>query len=225
MTQPQIQPQHKNPLLLIVPGLGDSGPRHWQSIWERERDDCCRVDLGMWDRPHRNTWVNKLNQAVADADRPVVLVAHSLGCHAVAWWNALERPGENGPNAGKVAGALLVAPPVIDLAPLDSRLGAFAPMPREKLAFPSILAASQDDPYASFGHARKMARLWGSRLVDAGWLGHINADSAIGNWPFGLHLLDRLLWFVNDPYPMALHSLEPLPPRTSQDISLSPDPW
>lgn len=221
MTQPGFYQQRQSPLLLTVPGLGDSNRRHWQSIWEREREDCRKVDLGMWDRPHRNTWVNKLNQAVADADRPVVLVAHSLGCHAVAWWNALERPGAD----GKVVGALLVAPPVIDIGPLDSRLGAFAPMPREKLSFPSILVASQDDPYASFGHSRKMARLWGSRLVDAGWIGHINADSGIGNWPFGLHLLNRLLWFVSDPQPMALHSAEPLPPRTSQDISLSPDPW
>ena len=111
MAHPEIYRQRRDPLLLTVPGLGDSGRRHWQSIWEHEREDCRKVELGMWDRPHRNTWVNKLNQAVADADRPVVLVAHSLGCHAVAWWNALERPGAD----GKVVGALLVAPPVIDI--------------------------------------------------------------------------------------------------------------
>lgn len=221
MAQPGIRKNQNEPLLLIIPGLGNSGPTHWQSIWERERDDCRRVDLGMWDRPHRNTWVNKLNQAIAEADRPVVLVAHSLGCHAVAWWNALERPGED----GKVVGALLVAPPVVEGAPIDGRLAAFAPLVRERLPFPSILAASRDDPYAGFGHARKMARLWGSRLVDTGWIGHINANSGIGNWPFGLHLLNRLLWFVSDPYPMALHTLEPPPPRTSQDIPLAPDPW
>lgn len=219
MTYP-AKPFQQDPLILIVPGLGNSGPTHWQSIWERERGDCRRVDLGMWDRPHRNTWVNKLNAAIAEADRPVVLVAHSLGCHAVAWWNALEQPGEN----SKVVGALLVAPPVVEGSALDSRLTAFAPLVRQKLPFPSILAASQDDPYAPFGHSRKMARVWGSRLVDAGWVGHINASSGIANWPFGLHLLNRLLWFIADPYPMPSYAQQPLRPRTSQDIALGPDP-
>jgi len=219
-TQQHIQQQQK-PLLLIVPGLGNSGPNHWQSVWERERSDCRRVDLGMWDRPHRNTWVNKLNAAIAEADRPVVLVAHSLGCHAVAWWNALEQPAEG----GKVQGALLVAPPVVDSVPFDSRVATFAPLARERLAFPSIVAASQDDPYASLGHSRKMARIWGSRFVDAGWVGHINAASDIGDWPFGQHLLNRLLWFVADPYPASAHSdLHPRP-RLSQEIPLGLDPW
>lgn len=222
MTSPFTKKPEK-PLILVVPGLENSGPTHWQSLWEREREDCRRVDLGMWDRPHRNTWVNKLNAAVAEADRPVVFVAHSLGCHAVAWWNALERPGAGSPHGNKVLGALLVAPPSVEGAPLDSRLAAFAPTVREKLAFPSILAASRDDPYASFGLSRKLARRWGSKLVDAGWLGHINARSGIGNWPFGQHLLHRLLWFVADPYPMAMYSQAPLPPIRSQDIPLFTD--
>src|SRR3546814_4634015 len=76
----------ESPLVLTVPGLNNSGPGHWQTIWETTRNDCERVDLGMWDRPHRNTWVNKLNAAIRQADRPVILVAHSLGCIAVAWW-------------------------------------------------------------------------------------------------------------------------------------------
>src|SRR3546814_7469177 len=79
----------ESPLVLAVPGLNNSGPGHWQTIWETTRNDCERVDLGMWDRPHRNTWVNKLNAAIRQADRPVILVAHSLGCIAVAWWAAL----------------------------------------------------------------------------------------------------------------------------------------
>ena len=102
--------KQSDPLLLTVPGLGNSGPTHWQSIWERERDDCRRVELGMWNRPHRNAWVNQLNAAILKASRPVVLVAHSLGCHAVAWWSALELPAA----ADKVIGALLVAPPKVE---------------------------------------------------------------------------------------------------------------
>src|SRR3546814_5043465 len=112
----------ESPLVLTVPGLNNSGPGHWQTIWETTRNDCERVDLGMWDRPHRNTWVNKLNAAIRQADRPVILVAHSLGCIAVAWWAALERS----PFGSPVAGALLVAAPDVDTVSMDGRLTALA---------------------------------------------------------------------------------------------------
>ncbi len=179
------------PLILTVPGLDNSGPTHWQSIWERELDDCERVDLGAWDKPNRNGWVNKLNFAVRDAGRPVILVAHSLGCHAVAWWAAMERPGFANP----VIGALLVAPPELDVAPIDSRLTSFGPAPRMPLPFPSIVAASHDDPYIQFHRARRLAQFWGSRLADAGTAGHINAESDLGAWHFGQFLLGRLKKF------------------------------
>ena len=60
------------------------------------------------------------------------------------------------------------------------------------LPFPSILAASRDDPWIAFGRAKRLARVWKSRFVDAGWLGHINADSEIRDWPFGQFLLRQL---------------------------------
>lgn len=178
-----------DPLILIVPGLSNSGPGHWQSLWEQELPNCHRVDLGMWDEPHRNTWVNKLNLAIHAAKRPVILVAHSLGCHAVAWWAAYERPGIGHP----VAGALLVAPPDVEGDKADPRLARFAPLVPTPLPFRSILAATSNDSYASFGQAKRMARKWGSRLVDAGPIGHINADSDIGDWPYGKYLLNHLL--------------------------------
>src|SRR3546814_9151321 len=100
----------QQPILLTVPGLNNSGPSHWQSLWEGKRDDCFRVDLGMWERPHRNTWLNKLNAAIGAASDPVILIAHSLGCHAVAWWSRFAGPEDK----CKVAGALLVAPPSVE---------------------------------------------------------------------------------------------------------------
>ena len=176
------------PLVLIVPGLDNSGPDHWQTKWEAELPDCQRVELGGWDRPHRNTWVNQLNLAIHKAGRPVVLVAHSLGCHAVAWWNEYEQPGADGP----VKGALLVAPPEVEGAAIDDRLSPFAPVMKRSFPFPTIVAASRDDPYIAFGRARRLARIWRSRFIDAGWLGHINAASGIGNWPFGQFLLRQV---------------------------------
>lgn len=179
----------KRPVVLTIPGLGNSGSEHWQTHWERERNDCHRVDLGDWEKPHRNTWVNKLNLAIIRADRPVVLVAHSLGCLTVAWWARYEQPGPAGP----VIGALLVAPPEVDFFPIDERLAKFAPTPEEPLPFPSILVASRNDPYMGGRSARRLARAWGSWFADAGDAGHINADSGFGDWPFGKFLLGRLL--------------------------------
>lgn len=173
--------------VLIVPGLGNSGPGHWQTLWEGASSDFRRVELGQWDRPHRNSWVNQLNLAIRDAREPVVLVAHSLGCLAVAWWARMEQPA-----AGTIAGALLVAPPEVDFFPLDERLDGFAPTPREPLPFRSILVASHNDPYISFRTARQLAREWGSEFVDAGAVGHINAASDLGHWDFGQLLLRRL---------------------------------
>jgi len=180
---------NQEPLILLIPGLNDSGPDHWQTCWERKHANAHRVELGMWDDPHRNTWVNKLNLAIHRAERPVVLVAHSLGCLTVAWWAEYERPGPD----SNVIGALLVAPPDVDRPGLDPRLARFSACPRSELPFPSVMAASQNDPYCSQRSAISLARDWGSRFADAGAVGHINADSDLGDWPLGERLLEQLL--------------------------------
>lgn len=185
----ESQHDSATPLVLTVPGLNSSGPAHWQSLWEESRDDCVRVELGMWSRPHRNTWVNKLSHAIAGARRPVILCAHSLGCLTVAWWSLLEGQGHGSP----VAGALLVAPPDCDRRRLPQPLVQFQPVPRLALPFPSVVVASRNDPYAEIGFARDLAAEWGSGFVDVGMLGHINAASDIGDWPFGEGLLDLLV--------------------------------
>lgn len=176
------------PLLLIVPGLNNSGAGHWQTLWEERLPNTRRVDLGLWDRPHRNTWVNKLNLAIREADRPVVLVAHSLGCLAVAWWAQLEQPAPG----GRVRGALLVAPPEVEHDPLDPRIATFAPAPADHLPFPAILVGSRNDPYMAYLGARRLAQRWGCRFADAGESGHINAEAGLGDWPFGQFLLRQL---------------------------------
>ena len=176
------------PLVLIIPGLDNSGPDHWQTHWERELPHAERVDLGSWDDPHRNTWVNRLNLAIHKARRPVILVAHSLACHVVAWWNEYERPEAGGP----VVGALLVAPPEVEQGDVDPRIARFGPVLKTPLPFPSILVASRDDHYIGFDRARRLARIWRSRFIDGGWVGHINADSGIRDWPFGQYLLRQL---------------------------------
>lgn len=208
MAQDRLPSSGKDPLILTVPGLNNSGPGHWQTVWEESLPNCRRVDLGLWDDPHRNTWVNKINLAIQRADQPVVLVAHSLGCLAVAWWAEFEQPRD-----GKVIGALLVAPPDVEVRPIDRRLTRFAPFPHGEFPFPSFLVASRNDPYMGFGQAWKLARTWGSRFADAGEVGHINAESDLGQWTFGRLLLNQLLpkpvWSAEGWQPAVVGNFQP----------------
>lgn len=177
------------PRCLIVPGLDNSGPDHWQSLWEDRRSDCRRVDLGCWAEPDRRIWTERLDAALAMTDGPVVLAGHSLGCLTIAWWALSAAPEK----LGRVAGALLVAPPDVDAADAHPFVRRFAPAPATPLPFASILVASRNDRYAAFDQLEALARAWGSRFVDAGHSGHINARSGLGYWSDGEALLEELL--------------------------------
>lgn len=174
---------------LIVPGLYDSGPDHWQTRWLACRTDCERVELGRWSEPSRTLWLSRLDRAIARSPEQVVLVAHSLGCHAVAWW-ALEA---SAPRLEKVRAALLVAPPDVDRPDVLPALAPFAPTPAERLPFRTILAASRNDHYADFSRSIAMASAWGSEFVDFGREGHLNAESKLGDWIEGQQLLRKLI--------------------------------
>lgn len=191
----ELDLRQTDPLVLTVPGLGNSGEGHWQTIWERTRGDCQRADLGMWDAPKRNLWVTKLAQTISAAQPPVILVAHSLGCLAVAWWAAFDPQ----PFGWPVAGALLVAPPDTDKLAHMPEVAEFAPAPRQPLPFPSIVVASTDDPYADIERSHDMAKFWGSHFLDIGNCGHINAASGLGGWTQGEALLDGLIDHVRGP--------------------------
>jgi predicted alpha/beta hydrolase family esterase len=180
--------QQSRPFVLTIPGLWNSGPDHWQSAWERERSDCHRIELGCWDDPIRNVWISRIDQALHETRGDVVLVAHSLGCHAVAWWAKLLGPS----GLSRIRGALLVAPPDVDLVDADPRLARFGPTPAVILPFPTLLVASRGDQYATIERAGAMAELWGAFLVDVGDLGHINAASGLGNWSQGQQFLTLL---------------------------------
>ena len=170
--------------VLVVPGWGDSGPAHWQTLWEQADPGLRRVVQRDWLYPVCAEWVATLEAAIHAAGEPVVLVAHSLGCHAIAHC-ARGR-------ALPVRGALLVAPPDVEHPDFPPTIEGFAPIPRERLPFPSVVVASRNDPFSDFERTRALATAWGSRLVDVGTLGHVNADAGLGPWPLGERLLAEL---------------------------------
>lgn len=171
--------------VLIVPGLYNSGPDHWQSHWERVLPDAERVEQADWERPTLGEWVANLVDAVRR--RPgAILVAHSLGCALVTHLAHLR--GRRG-----IAGALLVAPADVNReGPAGRLLTGFGPMPRAPLPFPTTVVASRNDPFVRFDQALGFADDWGSHLVDLGRAGHINVESGHGPWPEGRRLLDEL---------------------------------
>jgi predicted alpha/beta hydrolase family esterase len=126
---------------------------------------------------------------VLDAPGTLVLAAHSLGCTLVARF--ADRAAEA--TRARVRGALLVAPSDVDAPSYPKGTEGFAPMPLERLPFPSIVVASSDDEYVGLERARLFARSWGSRFVEAGAHGHLNSASRLGMWPLGQGLLDELL--------------------------------
>ena len=172
--------------VLILPGWQGSGPQHWQSLWQVSQG-FQRVDQHDWQRPLRGDWIARLEDVVLSADEPVVLVAHSLGCMLVAAWASHSR------NAHRVKAALLVAPGDVEREALRPVLTSWSPIALQPLPFATTLVASQDDPYCSFERAQSFASAWGSTLVDAGAVGHINADSGLGGWPQGRALLSELI--------------------------------
>lgn len=214
----------RSPLILLVPGHRDSGPGHWLSMWEAQCRDCQRVDLGMWDDPHRNTWVNKLNMAIHRAHRPIILVAHDLGCLAVAWWAEYEQPSRGNP----VVGALFAAPPDVDRPGRDPRLAKFGSCPRNPLPFPAFVAVSEDDPSCPRRTAQMLANDWECRLALTRGEGHIDRAAGVGGWHFGKVLLGQLLsehratW--NVPEPVALPLGASLP-DASYAPTVVPGPW
>lgn len=179
------------PTLLIIPGLGNSGPLHWQSRWQDRDLSMHRLEQADWLTPRRSDWVRALDDAVTAYPAPIILIVHSLGCVTVAHW-AAEHPDPS--VTARVAHALLVAPADVDTARHNvPEVSDFFPVPRLPLPFPATVVASRTDPYCTFDRAAAFADSWGATLVDAGAAGHINVDSGHGPWPEGLALLEDIL--------------------------------
>jgi uncharacterized protein len=174
-----------NTTALILPGIGNAGPAHWQSLWEAANPSFVRVQQRDWDSPVCEEWLEVLEKAVARFGAGTVLVAHSLACLLVAHWAARTHL--------KVKGALLVAPPNPAGPDFPQEATGFSPVPVKPFIFPSIVVASSNDPYGNLEFAKSCALAWGSRFAGAGAAGHINSNSGLGEWPEGFALLQHLL--------------------------------
>jgi len=150
-----------------------------------------RVDLDCAAR------VEAIERAVQAIAGPLVLVAHSGGCVMVAHWaHQTKRP---------IHGALLATPPDFERPMPDGyptldalRDSGWLPVPRQPLPFPSVVAASRDDPLGAFERIEQLARDWNSRFVDLGFVGHLNPASGFGKWPRAEEFIDELSTRLKD---------------------------
>jgi uncharacterized protein len=194
---------------LILPGWQNSGCDHWQTIWEVQHG-YQRVMQHDWMRPLRGDWITRLedhllsiHERSAQETRrlepentlktependaaDILLIAHSLGCHLVAAWAALSK------NTHRVRGALLVAPPDCVREQLPHELQSWRAPVLQKLPFPSICLISSNDPFCDLAPGQAMADAWGSRCIELGDKGHINADSGLKDWPQGRLWVEEL---------------------------------
>jgi predicted alpha/beta hydrolase family esterase len=170
--------------VLIVPGLHGSGPDHWQTRWQQLYPSFERVEQAKWNTPELPVWSERLDEVLHTSNRPTVIVAHSFGC-----LTSVHRAGRLASN--RLAGMLLVAPADPD------KFGLTKELLDVKLPCPSIVVGSSNDPWMEAHQAAYWAQVWGSEFINAGALGHVNSESGLGDWLFGLSLLQRLAVTAN----------------------------
>lgn len=164
--------------VLVAPGLYNSGPLHWQSRWQRLYPAFERVEQEKWDAPVLEVWSQRLQHQLRQSEQPTLVIAHSFGCLTTVHAALTDIPN--------LAGALLVAPADPDKFDVSQAV-------RGQLPVPAIVVGSLNDPWMESGRARQWAQTWGADYVDAGALGHINAESNLGDWLYGQSLLQRLV--------------------------------
>ncbi|MGW0970263.1 RBBP9/YdeN family alpha/beta hydrolase [Streptomyces sp. NPDC002516] len=180
------------PVVVIVPGLRGHVADHWQTLLANRLAESGRTVHTvppLTEEPlSRAARVAALDEVVSRTAGPVVLVAHSAGVIITVHWART--------STARVLGALLVTPPDFGTPlpegyPTPEELGenGWTPVPRSPLPFPSVVAASSNDPLGTAERVAGLALDWGAGLVELGEVGHLNPASGYGPWPRAEELL------------------------------------
>jgi len=169
----------------IVPGLGNSGPEHWQTHFEKSGKNFQRINQQEWESPECLDWIKTIDNVLSNYElSKVVLVGHSLGCATIVHWAS---------HYNKVIkGALLVAPSDLEAPQYTFPAKGFSPIPKQKINFRTIVVTSDDDMWVSIDRAKYFTDCWGSELINIGKAGHINVASGYGQWVEGLEILKTI---------------------------------
>ncbi len=170
---------------IIIPGLGDSGPDHWQTHFEKSGNNFYRTNQKEWDAPVCSEWLETIDSELKQFNlNDVIVIGHSLGCATIAHWAN---------KYGKIVkGAMLVAPSDLESPAYTFPAKGLDPFPLQNLNFKTIVVASSNDPWVSIERAKLFAKCWGSEFINIGEAGHINTASGHGKWDEGLKILSFL---------------------------------
>lgn len=180
--------------ILIIPGLRDHVPTHWQTLLETRLSKVRAVRSVPpleTDKLQCAARVEAIQRTLDTIRGPVIAVAHSGGVIMLVHWAQKHQ--------GSIQAALLAAPPDFETPlpagyPTLEALSAngWLPVPRNRLPFRSLVAASTNDPLARLERVETMAREWGSTVVNVGAVGHLNPASGFGEWRAADGLIAKL---------------------------------
>ncbi|MEA1918779.1 MAG: alpha/beta hydrolase [Campylobacterota bacterium] len=174
--------------VLILYGWHASPSPHWQDWLARELVSRGHLvsfpQLSNPMEPKKEIWLQEAKIAL-DELKPDIVICHSLG--NVLWWHLC-----NEGLALHVKRLLLVAPPR-DLREYKE-ISNFFPveLPVSLYAKESLLVTSDDDPYLNKSEGIRFARALNIKHKVFQNMGHINADSGFGPWPWVLEWSEAL---------------------------------
>ncbi len=188
------QAAHALATVVIVPGLRERVAEHWQTLLEAK---LAKTRAVVSVPPLREealdcaARVEAIERTVRAVQGPLIFVAHSGGVIMLLHWAQKYRHA--------VQGALLAAPPDFE-TPLPAgyptletlQAHGWLPVPASPLPFPSLVAASSNDPLAALPRVEAMAVQWGSTVVHVGAVGHLNPASGYGEWLRAEQLLQQI---------------------------------
>jgi hypothetical protein len=188
------------PRAFIIHGYQGYPAEAWQP-WLKAELEKKGYAVALPAMPHPNgptvaEWTDFIAQLVGEPDRATVLIAHSLGGHAVLRY--LEGLGRRGQAVGKTVLVACTFPGGLTAAAADQKTGGDAVLRPwlmlridsqsvQKAAGKGTLILSDNDPYIPFTEARASFAGWPdlSVVVEPGQ-GHFNEDDKLTELPAAL---------------------------------------
>ncbi|RHX85230.1 RBBP9/YdeN family alpha/beta hydrolase [Leptospira stimsonii] len=175
----------------LIPGISNSGPEHWQTHWEKLHG-FKRIQQEDWENPFYSVWEESLVRQIerTEGSENSILIGHSLGCLLIA--KALGRL------SNRIRGVFLVAPPDPNSAVFPKGLEEFGEFPQKSLGTQGLLLFSENDPYSKTEFSENLGKLWNLETINLGELGHINAQSQLGNWDSGFQIFSAWVRSISE---------------------------
>jgi predicted alpha/beta hydrolase family esterase len=167
--------------IVLVPDLGGIPPGHWLGEWQAAMPATVRLSAHAPSARHCAAWIQGIENAVRSAGPGATLVAHGLGCLAVAQWARVSRQS--------VHAALMVSVPDPGHPGFPKQTQGFVPVPRSVLPFRTMLVATETD--GDWQHALARADDWDASFVVVGRI--LDPGPVRQTWPEGWALLENLI--------------------------------